>query len=175
MLYIRVEMAKKQSTPFTEQDLISRGFRNDGSGVFHFVGHTIKDFVDAGSAMEKAMKKLPSATNLIPTPKKRPEGLLAIERVLIANRIEFVNEHEFSDKRKFRFDVAVVSMKLAIEYEGIFSNENGQNGHTGIKAYVKDCDKYNLATVEGWKVLRYTAKNYKNFLQDLTQLLTSNK
>lgn len=161
-------MAK--GTPFTEQDLLARGFRNNGSGIFSFVGKALGDTFKASSEFDKQVKKLPPVLPALP--KKRPAGLVAIENVLMAARIEFVNEYVFSETRMFRFDIAVPSMKLAIEYEGIFSKDNGQNGHTGVKHYVKDCQKYNLATVEGWKVLRYTAKNYKHFIDDLKQLIT---
>jgi very-short-patch-repair endonuclease len=80
----------------------------------------------------------------------------------------YVEELQFHDVRKFRFDWAIPSMKIAIEYEGIFSKKSG---HTTVGGYTKDCDKYNLATLEGWKVLRYTAKNYKQISNDLKYLL----
>lgn len=81
---------------------------------------------------------------------------------------EYVEEHQFHDVRNFRFDWAITSMKIAIEYEGIFSKKSG---HTTVSGYTKDCIKYNLATLEGWKVLRYTAKNYKQISNDLKYLL----
>src|SRR5207342_352062 len=84
---------------------------------------------------------------------ERPEGLLAIERVLKVAGIEFIKEHKFSvtTKRRFRFDIAIPSRKLAIEYEGIFG---GKSRHTGVKGYTEDTTKYNLAHAEGWTVLR---------------------
>ncbi len=82
----------------------------------------------------------------------------------------YVRELQFSADRKFRFDWAIPDLKIAIEYEGIFSEKSG---HTTINGYVKDCIKYNLATLEGWKVLRYTAKNYEMLGTDL-KILTKN-
>lgn len=77
---------------------------------------------------------------------------------------EYVDELQFHHKRKFRFDWAIPEWKIAIEYEGIFSKKSG---HTTVSGYTKDCEKYNLATLEGWKILRYTAKNYKELGNDL--------
>jgi hypothetical protein len=81
---------------------------------------------------------------------------------------EYVTEHQFDDKRRFRFDWAIPELKLAIEYEGIFSEKSG---HTTVNGYTKDVKKYNLATIQGWKVLRYTALNYSDLAQDLELFL----
>lgn len=67
-------------------------------------------------------------------------------------------EHKGIKGRLFRFDWAIPEYKLAIEYEGIFSNKSR---HTSVTGYATDCEKYNLATLQGWKVLRYTATNYQ--------------
>ncbi|MDI9256348.1 hypothetical protein [Flavobacterium sedimenticola] len=77
---------------------------------------------------------------------------------------EYVKEHRFDEVKGYRFDWAIPSVKLAIEYEGLFSEKSG---HTTIKGYVKDCKKYNLATINGWKILRYTAVNYSDLAQDI--------
>ncbi|PHQ27863.1 hypothetical protein [Leeuwenhoekiella nanhaiensis] len=97
----------------------------------------------------------------------------SIELVLWAMKREgsipdYLRELQFSDDRKFRFDWAIPALKIAIEYEGIFSEKSG---HTTISGYTKDCIKYNLATLEGWKVLRYTAKNYEMLGTDLKILI----
>lgn len=84
--------------------------------------------------------------------------------------IEHVCEHKFHEKRRFRFDIAILSMKVAIEYEGINS---AKSRHTSVTGYSKDCEKYNLATVEGWRVLRYTALNYQNVYQDIHSIINN--
>lgn len=81
---------------------------------------------------------------------------------------DYVEEFQFHPIRKFRFDWAIPSIKIAIEYEGLMSEKSG---HTTISGYTKDCEKYNLACVCGWKVLRYTAKNYTNIENDLKKIL----
>ncbi|WP_298118086.1 hypothetical protein [Flavobacterium sp.] len=82
---------------------------------------------------------------------------------------EYRRELRFDDVRQFRFDWAIPELMLAIEYEGIFSDKSG---HTTISGYVSDCTKYNLAQSKGWKVLRYTAKNYLEFPQDIEHFLS---
>ncbi|WP_179022044.1 hypothetical protein [Winogradskyella forsetii] len=82
-----------------------------------------------------------------------------------------VEELEFHPDRKFRFDWALPSLKVAIEYEGLFSKKSG---HTTVGGYTKDCEKYNSAQLLGWTVLRYTALNYKNLDRDLKLFIKKN-
>lgn len=79
-------------------------------------------------------------------------------------KLTLIPELKFSKKRKFRFDFAIKELKIAIEYEGIFSN---QSRHTNKIGYSKDTDKYRLAAMEGWTVLRYTKINYHNVISDV--------
>lgn len=80
--------------------------------------------------------------------------------------VNLVPEYQFMKDRKFRFDWSVPSIKLAVEYEGIFSKKSR---HTTVEGYSRDAEKYNAAAGLGWRVLRYTAKTYKNLLEDLKQ------
>jgi hypothetical protein len=87
-----------------------------------------------------------------------------------------VQEHKFSEERKFKFDFALPKEKIAIEYEGLGlrTDKSGgvdKSGHTSPTGYTSNCEKYNLATVLGWKLLRYTALNYKDLERDLKLLL----
>lgn len=77
-------------------------------------------------------------------------------------------EYRFMEDRRFRFDWAIPSLKIAIEYEGLFSEKSG---HTTPKGYTKDADKYNSAQQLGWIVLRFTPLNYKNLLAELNKNL----
>lgn len=76
-------------------------------------------------------------------------------------------EYKFSKERKFRFDFFVKELNCAIEYEGIFSEHSR---HTNKIGYSKDTEKYSLAATMGILVLRYTALNYENVLQDLEKI-----
>lgn len=80
------------------------------------------------------------------------------------HNLTLVPEYQFHSKRKFRFDFCIKELMLAIEYEGIFSEKSR---HTTFSGYSQDSIKYNLAVSEGYKVLRYTAMNYKNLIDDL--------
>ena len=50
------------------------------------------------------------------TPKKTPTGLLEIKRTLTVFGIKYEEEYKFHPARKFRFDIAIVKEKIAIEY-----------------------------------------------------------
>lgn len=66
-----------------------------------------------------------------------------------------VNEHKFAPPRKWRFDFAWPAERLAVELEGgVWSGGR----HTRPAGFEADVEKYNCATVEGWRVLRCTAK-----------------
>lgn len=81
----------------------------------------------------------------------------------------YVSELRFDNVRRHRFDWAIPDLKLAIEYEGLNSKKSR---HTTKKGYTGDCEKYNLAVLNGWKVLRYTALNYSDFAQDIKFFLS---
>jgi len=64
-----------------------------------------------------------------------------------------VKEWRFDHKRQWRFDFADINEKVAIELEGgIWTH----GAHTRGKHYNSDCEKYNRATLMGWKVFRLT-------------------
>ncbi len=69
---------------------------------------------------------------------------------------EFETEYRFAAPRRWRFDVAWVSIKLAVEIEG---GVHSRGRHTRPIGYEKDCEKYNTALVQGWRVLRVTGKH----------------
>ena len=97
-----------------------------------------------------------------------PVGLVNILNILDDMDIEYTKEHRFHKVRRWRFDVAILSMNVAIEYEGIVGHKSR---HTSITGYSKDCEKYNSAAILGWKVLRYTALNYEDLQKDLNSIL----
>ena len=61
-------------------------------------------------------------------------------------------EYRFAPPRRFRFDYAWPDRMVALEYEGGLYATKG--GHTSISGYAKDCEKYNLAALAGWTVIR---------------------
>ncbi len=66
-------------------------------------------------------------------------------------------EFRFTDRR-WRFDFAWWEHKLAVEVEGL---SFGKSRHTTLKGYQADCEKYNAATLLGWRVLRFTRRDIK--------------
>lgn len=104
-------------------------------------------------------------------PKEIGKYKLHIISVLKKSGLEFEEEYKFDEVRKFRFDWAIEDYRIAIEYEGIFSEKSG---HTTISGYTKDITKYNLATKLGWQILRYTAENYLEIENDLKLLIEKN-
>lgn len=84
----------------------------------------------------------------------------------IEKSVELAHEFKFDDVRKWKFDWAFPSLKIAIEYEGIFSKKSR---HTSIKGYQGDIEKYNKAALLGWRVIRVTAKDYKTIIQQLNE------
>ena len=80
----------------------------------------------------------------------------------------YETEYKFDEVRKFRFDYAISSLMIAIEYEGVFS---AKSRHTTVAGFSEDCRKYNLAIANGWRVLRYTALNYLELYTDLEKIL----
>ena len=96
-----------------------------------------------------------------------PKGYIQV--ICLTSKEKFVKEHKFLTDRKFKFDWAFPDLKIAIEYEGVFS---AKSRHTQKAGYSKDCEKYNLASINGWQLLRYTALNYKNLKEYLQLLIT---
>jgi len=91
-----------------------------------------------------------------------------IEMMIKLSGLDYLLEHKFSKNRKFRFDFAIPSLMLSVEYEGVYG---GKSRHTTVEGYTTDTEKYNLAQIEGWIVLRYTASNYQKFADDLRKVI----
>lgn len=66
---------------------------------------------------------------------------------------ECVKEFRFHPKRKWRFDYAFPAVKLALEVEGGVWT---RGRHTRPQGFLNDIEKYNTATLLGWRVLRTT-------------------
>ncbi len=98
---------------------------------------------------------------------------------------QWVNEHMGIEGRQYRFDAANIRHKVAIEIEGGIHPywttirgkrvkvENGR--HTRPNGYAEDCKKYNLAVINGWKILRYTSDQLRKtpweMIRDLYTLI----
>lgn len=85
---------------------------------------------------------------------EKEEGINKIKAAMTTIGLTFRTEYKFCEGRRFKFDIAFPEQKIAVEYEGIFSDKSG---HTTLGGYIKDCVKYRMAVMQGWMVLRYTS------------------
>ena len=97
----------------------------------------------------------------------RLTGVQNIELKLKSLGLDYQKEYLPIFGHLFRSDFYVESMNLLIEFEGIVSNKSR---HTSILGYSKDCEKYNLFSLAGYKLLRYTAITIPNLIDDLNKL-----
>lgn len=79
--------------------------------------------------------------------------------VALVSPLPSETEYRFHPKRKWAFDFAVPALKVAFEYEGIFSKKSR---HTTVSGYTGDIEKYNAAAIDGWAVIRATAATMKS-------------
>lgn len=77
-------------------------------------------------------------------------------------------EFVFCPGRRWRFDFAYPDRKIAVECEGACWT---QGRHTRGSGFIKDCEKYNMASRLGWRILRYTTENYHDFVGDIQEIL----
>lgn len=64
-----------------------------------------------------------------------------------------IRQYRFSPPRRWRFDLAWPSLRLALEIEG--GVWTGGRHVRGV-GFERDTEKYNAATLAGWRVLRVT-------------------
>jgi hypothetical protein len=84
----------------------------------------------------------------------------ALEDEKIITNVETEHKFALAEGRRWRCDFALPSLRLAIEYEGIFGGRTGQSGksrHLTARGYSDDCEKYSvLSGVYGWRLVRVT-------------------
>lgn len=67
--------------------------------------------------------------------------------------VECVKEFRFHPERRWRFDYAIPSHKIAVEVEGgVWTGGR----HIRAQGFLGDMEKYNTATLMGWRVFRTT-------------------
>ena len=84
---------------------------------------------------------------------------LLFQHIKLVGLPEPEREYRFAPPRRFRADFAYPERKLLIEVEGGVWT---RGRHTRGAGYTSDAEKYNLATVKGWHVLRFTGDMIKS-------------
>jgi len=67
--------------------------------------------------------------------------------------VECIKEYKFHPERRWRFDYAIPAHRVALEVEGgVWTGGR----HTRPQGFLGDIEKYNTATLMGWRVFRTT-------------------
>ena len=93
--------------------------------------------------------------------KKQPktDPRLSLLRAILG--ADWEAEVRFDPSRRWRFDYASEARRIAIEIEGgVYS----RGRHTRPKGFLGDIEKYNAATLQGWRVLRCTPQTFTALL-----------
>lgn len=69
---------------------------------------------------------------------------------------DIATEYAFDEERKWKFDIAFPSLKVAVEIDGF------GYGHQSIVGRSQDNIKQNAAIEQGWVVLRYTTAEFSS-------------
>lgn len=72
----------------------------------------------------------------------------------------FETEYHFHPERRWRADFAFVDERVLVEIEGGVWT---RGRHTRGRGFVRDCEKYNAATLAGWAVLRFPAYYFEDY------------
>jgi len=106
--------------------------------------------------------------------KNKEENPLPLLVVLLEQQglTGWLSEYKFSPTRRWLFDLAQPTYKVAVEYEGGVFQSRSKRGagvpgwHQGIERYISDARKYNEANILGWKLLRFTAADDLPYMVD---------
>lgn len=84
----------------------------------------------------------------------------------------WIYEYRFDSLRRFKFDYANLRLKIVIEMEGgIYTG----TGHAKTGRYLKDMEKYNMAVIRGWIVLRYGHGQEDKIVDDVKKAIEKRK
>jgi len=83
--------------------------------------------------------------------KIKGEDELIFKSILDSLKIDYVREYKFHPTRRFRFDFAILSKKIAFEIDGgIYT----RGRHTSPIGYCNDCIKQSLAAQLRWRIIK---------------------
>lgn len=91
--------------------------------------------------------------------KRQSEAELCIEAALVDLFGAARSEYQFCPGRKFKADWAVPGERLLVELEGgVFTRQ----AHGSITGILRDIEKYRLAAIHGWFVMRFLPSEAKD-------------
>ena len=85
--------------------------------------------------------------------KRESTAEVAMEQMLDTHGIAYERELRFAPPRRWRFDFAWPHQRIALEIEGLV-RPGLKSRHTTNDGFRKDMEKYNMATLMGWRVIR---------------------
>ena len=108
---------------------------------------------------------MPVKTTRVEPAREKPKRKGSALEARLAQQLRFSElpapdpEHKFHPTRLWRFDFAWPDRKIAAEIEG---GTWTSGAHSRGKHFEGDCEKYNQATLLGWRVLRFTTDMVKD-------------
>lgn len=89
------------------------------------------------------------------------KGEAMLCRQLDVMKIAYEQEFRFHPERRWKADFRIEGYMILVEVEGgAFSNGR----HTRGEGYTADCEKYSVAAIHGWTVIRGTTKQVQSGL-----------
>ena len=88
--------------------------------------------------------------------------------------LDVILEYKFHPVRRWKNDLFISSLGIAIELEGgVYS----QGRHTRGSGFLGDIEKYNALTLQGFKLLRYAhvKHTYNDIIEDLKSYIENTK
>jgi very-short-patch-repair endonuclease len=111
-------------------------------------------FADLDADEARGILNRPSTKLLTPT------EMMFLDRVRMRGLPQPDREWRFTTERRWRFDFAWPSHKIALEVEGgVWTSGR----HTRGGGFLADCEKYNEAAALGWRLIRVQPKELANF------------
>ena len=109
--------------------------------------------------------------------KDRSDQFCHLWSLLAPNQPQPEREYRFAPPRRWRFDCAWPALGVAVEIEGVVFSGKGR--HQTAKGLEADCEKYNTATLLGWRLLRFTQVDLRNepawVVESVTTLLAQQR
>lgn len=135
-------------------------------GVLEHRGGAFESVADKMNIMAEKTRETQKKKKI--TIKKQPEQDMFTRLCNKELGVECIKEYQFYKQRKWRFDYAIPLHKIALEVEGGVWT---QGRHTRPRGFLGDIEKYNTATLLGWRVFRTTPDK---LLTESTLLLLKN-